>query len=486
MKRILLWLSCQKRPLSQAEFVAAADLPSPAAVTEICSRVLIETTKESIEVAGRSRMFEVFRFTHFSVQEYLNDVFSRTAEEPEALNKSSKIARFVPRLGEEAHCQITRRCIVVLSACRLSPKTRTNATAKTGSDTDWDHGDGTTYDSDDTSHDGSASDDDFDANGAGRANYDSEEDRQSTSARSSAADGGCPEGPARRYAAKYWFRHYEDIVREKVPDELCGQLHEVENEICSQVLGDANKMRFWLRTYDPDGEVNETAPSPVYYAVRFDFKAIFMRLITQVAQLPADATDRRVAFLDQPGPKGTALQLAAHQGDLDVLEKLIEHKADINSKKGLHGTALYASAARGNRDAVYKLLRAGAKLDDEDHGDFGSPLHVAAFRGHVDIVKLLLEEGGLAVDHRAHPFGTALQAASAARQFSTVKLLLQKKADPNIVGGCLGTAAQAASVYDEGQLNPRDNVIEELRSRDAQFVDGPLNITPRISPTPGP
>lgn len=244
-------------------------------------------------------------------------------------------------------------------------------------------------------------------------------------------DGGSPLGPARRYAAEYWFRHYAKIDREKVSNEPSGQLGKLESLICSQVLGDAHIMRFWLRTHDPDGGTNETVPSPVYYAVKLNLEEIAMRLIAYAAQLHADAEDR-VPLLDQPGAEGTALQLAAHQGDSKVLEELIKHKANVNSEKGPHGTAVYASAARGDKGMVEKLLRAGAKLDGEDHGKLGSPLHVAAFQGHNDIVELLLKEGGLAVDQHANPFGTALQAASAAGQSSTIKLLLDEKADPTL------------------------------------------------------
>jgi hypothetical protein len=100
MKRILLWLMWQERPLSQAEFVAAANLHRPEDVTEICSRVLIETAKEWIELAGRPRILEVFRFTHSSVRKYLDEFF---ANEPKVLNKSSKMPRFLPRLPEDAY-----------------------------------------------------------------------------------------------------------------------------------------------------------------------------------------------------------------------------------------------------------------------------------------------------------------------------------------------------------------------------------------------
>lgn len=474
MKRILLWLRWPERPLSQAEFLAAVDLPSPAAVTEICSRVLIETAQERVEVSGRYRMLEVFRFTHFSVPEYLDIVL---AKESEATSKpaGSKIARFKPSPGEDAHLQITQRCLSILSACRLSQKTTTNATAwKTGSYTGWDHG--AASDSDDASQHTGTSDEDFYASRARGGYTDSDSDRHSTSTGSSVADGGCPEAPARRYAAEYWFRHYAKIDREKIANDLRGHLDILDSEICSEMLGDANMMSFWLRTHDPDGRgaINETVPSPVYYAVKFDMKEIAMRLIAHVARLPADAKDRRVALLDQPGIGGTALQLAAHKRDSKILEELIKQQANVNSEKGRHGTAVYAAASTGDKETVVKLLRAGAKVDGEDHGYLGSPLHVAAFWGYNDIVELLLEEGNLSVDQLASPFGTALQAASAARELSTVKLLLDKGANPNFVGGSLGTAAQAAAACDLARSSLAVAVIEELRSRGAQFLDGPL------------
>ncbi|KAJ4415336.1 hypothetical protein N0V82_007386 [Gnomoniopsis sp. IMI 355080] len=466
MKRILLWLRWQERPLSQAEFVAAVSVPSAAAVTEICSRVLIETAKESVQVAGRLRTLEVFRFTHFSVREYLS------ALEQEAPKIPTKITRLVRSPGEDAHLQITRLCLGILSDCTSSQKTRTTATVKTGSDTDWNIGAGTASDSDDSSSKTGDRDDDSDVSGAGAASTDSDDDRQSISTDNSAADGGSPSWPARRYAAEHWFRHYVKIDREKVLREASGQLDKLETDICSQVLGGTHNdiMRFWLRTHDPDGELNETVPSPVYYAVKLKLENIPMRLINCVAQLPTGPTDLRVALLDQPGADGTALQLAAHQGDAQLLEELIKHEANVNSERGPHGTAVYAAAARGDKGMVEKLLRAGAELDGEDHGDLGSPLHVAAYWGHNTIVEFLLEEGGLAVDQRANPFGTALQAASAAGHATTVELLLDKKADPNFVGGCLGTAAQGAFTHDEGKLN---TVIDILRSRDAQFIDTP-------------
>ncbi|KAI0388316.1 hypothetical protein F5Y17DRAFT_238009 [Xylariaceae sp. FL0594] len=484
MKRILLWLRWSERPLSQAELVAIAGLHTIATLTKLCSRVLIETAdvKHEKNLAGQSRS-EVLRFTHFSVRDYLDDVplwvtrdSPRTSKEPDAASKLGKISRFVARPSDDVHLQLTRGCLAVLLNCMASPRNRATSTIPPGSDAgrqvfpDSDD----THDDDDTSDGGSDSNKDVsDPSSDGHVDSSSEDDGRSISiASSGATGGGCVEWPARRYAAEHWFSHYAKIDREKVSNELAG----LENEICSQLLVDASRMRFWLRTHNPDGgheEMGKAVPSPVYFAVKLQLGGIFKRIMAQIEQLTPEDAQRRAQLLDQPGVDGTALQLAAHKGYTEILEDLIKHKADVNSKRGLNGTALYASAVYGNRDAVDKLLQAGAKLNVEDHGDLGGPLHVAAFLGHDAVVELLLEQVGLDINHSAGPFGTALQAAAATRQLKIVRMLLERQAKPDIIDGCLGTAAQAALTHDDGLSAMGDRVIRELETEKAQFLERP-------------
>jgi hypothetical protein len=211
-------------------------------------------------------------------------------------------------------------------------------------------------------------------------------------------------------------------------------------------------------------------PSPVYYAVKLKLEGVLAQLISQIGRLQIDAADRK-AILDRPGSEGTALQLATLLGNSDALDALIDQGADVNFKNGIHGTALYASSARGDDKAAEKLLNAGANPTGTEDGPLGSPLHIAAFRGHDAIIRLLLDGQRVAVDHQAGPFGTALQAAAAARKHTTVKLLLDNDADPNIIGGYLGTASQAAATH-LGQPG-HEEILENLQSKGAEFFAEP-------------
>jgi hypothetical protein len=449
MKSILLWMLNQLRPLSQTELAAAIGLRSATEVIEICTRVLLQTSIQLTVMPRGARLLWVFRFTHSSVKEYLEAVVSGKLERPETKADNLKITRFERLPAEDAHFQITRRCLDILSACSSeSSQKRKTAAGESGSDSD----------SDDTlsCHRKVVSESEFDG---------SETDDSASNSSSSTADYECAEGPAREYAAEFWFRHYNLIDRNKVSSR---QLKVLDREVCSLLLLDKNKTRFWLKTYDPDGGMRprRDMPSPVYYAVKLELKGIPAQLIALTEP------DDRLKMLDWRGNEGTALQLAAARGDWAALDALIHHGADVNSERGPHGTALYVSAARGDVTAVEKLLKAGADPSvTDDGGDLGSPLHVAAFRGFDTVIRLLLEIGDVDVDHRAGPFGTALQAASALRQATTIKLLLGEGADPNIVGGCLGTAAQAAFAHP--MHGSTDKEIDNLLFSKGQLVDGP-------------
>ena len=65
---------------------------------------------------------------------------------------------------------------------------------------------------------------------------------------------------------------------------------------------------------------------------------------------------------------GTALEIAAAQGSLQIVQLLIEFGADVNKGGTLHNSALQAASAHGHLEVVQCLLDHGAKLSLHDQG----------------------------------------------------------------------------------------------------------------------
>lgn len=97
-------------------------------------------------------------------------------------------------------------------------------------------------------------------------------------------------------------------------------------------------------------------------------------------------------------PRGrTALQAAVELGDGDVIELLLDHRANVNAAPSSEGvTAIRAAASRGDILLVAKLIRQGAdvnalKCSAAENGL--TALHAAVTEGHLSTVDLLLREG---------------------------------------------------------------------------------------------
>lgn len=86
----------------------------------------------------------------------------------------------------------------------------------------------------------------------------------------------------------------------------------------------------------------------------------------------------------------TALQCAAYNGNLTILELLIhEGGAKVNLISGAFGTALHAAAMSGHTSAVKRLITHGADCTIVA-GTAGTVLDAALIGGSVEVVKLIL------------------------------------------------------------------------------------------------
>jgi Ankyrin repeats (3 copies) len=92
----------------------------------------------------------------------------------------------------------------------------------------------------------------------------------------------------------------------------------------------------------------------------------------------------------------TALQAAAEGGHLDVVQRLLDAKADVNAPAEYGGwTALQAAAEGGHLDVVQRLLDAKADVNAPAAAGYRgrTALQAAAERGHLDIIALLKSFG---------------------------------------------------------------------------------------------
>ena len=101
----------------------------------------------------------------------------------------------------------------------------------------------------------------------------------------------------------------------------------------------------------------------------------------------------------------TPLHKAAVFGHARIIQLLLSHKADVNSRSRIEFTPLHCASQEGHLASVVTLLQAGADpLLPQVDGAL--PIHLAAARNHPEAVKILIEQGGCSPDQVRH---TALQ-----------------------------------------------------------------------------
>ncbi|RWA09085.1 hypothetical protein EKO27_g6023 [Xylaria grammica] len=143
----------------------------------------------------------------------------------------------------------------------------------------------------------------------------------------------------------------------------------------------------------------------------------------------------------------TALQVAAGNGHLKVVERLLASQADVNIRSPAGLTALQAAVEENHPEIVKRLLTAGANVNE---APISSPneLQLVAERAYRQFVERLLEANADA-DAPAPPTcgRTALQAAAESGNLEIVTMLLAANADVNAPASPTygRTALQAAS-----------------------------------------
>ncbi|MGP0073211.1 MAG: ankyrin repeat domain-containing protein [Bryobacteraceae bacterium] len=159
--------------------------------------------------------------------------------------------------------------------------------------------------------------------------------------------------------------------------------------------------------------------------------------VSLVELAKADNQQAAIALIDQhvdvntPTSDGTtALHWAAHNGDVELVDRLLRAGANASAKNQFGATPLSEAAFLGNVPILEKLLKAGADADSPG-ADGQTALMLVARTDNVAAAKLLLDHGAHVDAREKQKDQTALMWASAESQPAMVRELIAHGADVN-------------------------------------------------------
>ena len=120
---------------------------------------------------------------------------------------------------------------------------------------------------------------------------------------------------------------------------------------------------------------------------------------------------------------------AAQNGDLALIQQLLDEDVDIDSTSETGATALFDAIRCGQIEAVKLLLERGADVNAEDE-DNDTALTNAAYYGHLDIIEVLMKHGAELEDANDTGY-TSLIMATWQGQTEAVRLFLKYGAEVN-------------------------------------------------------
>lgn len=148
--------------------------------------------------------------------------------------------------------------------------------------------------------------------------------------------------------------------------------------------------------------------------------------IKEILNRDKNGIDTAFVFREMRSP----LQAAAHIGNRDIVQLLLQHKYAVDHADSRNQTALYWAARNGHLDLLEDLLKKGASPNTKNL-DGWTPLQEASEKGHIEIVSVLLSHKAK-INEKDNEGRTALYWATNNNQKEVVQLLLKKGADPKI------------------------------------------------------
>ena len=155
----------------------------------------------------------------------------------------------------------------------------------------------------------------------------------------------------------------------------------------------------------------------------------------------------------------TALILAAEK-NVEMIEFLLSHGADINAKDKKGSTALHlASGILGRVENARKLIASGASLNEREMKFGFTPLHLAIANDKLEIVQALVEAGAdaEAIDNAGN---TPIILAAYFNRVEIIEYLMSRSADHLAVNNLEHDALAVAVI--RGNLNAARVLLEKI------------------------
>ncbi|WZH50315.1 uncharacterized protein QYS62_011559 [Fusarium acuminatum] len=176
----------------------------------------------------------------------------------------------------------------------------------------------------------------------------------------------------RRYAATTWHQHVSYGLRSDA----------VILRLCMRFLSSDNptwdSWRTLIESEDPklQGQDAETIPpGPLYYVVEMGLKDLAICLITEQNVNETSTLGR------------SPLGIACTKGFIEVVDLMLQNRADITVADNTGVTPVYAASFSGHVEVVKLLLENGADIMVAINNGW-TPVIAASLNGHVEVVKL--------------------------------------------------------------------------------------------------